>query len=62
MARLTADQESIREQARELAESVIAPRAAEVDREEAYPWDNCRALREAGFFGMTAAPASASWR
>jgi alkylation response protein AidB-like acyl-CoA dehydrogenase len=53
MARLTADQESLREKARALAESVIAPRAAEVDREEAYPWDNCRALRESGFFGMT---------
>src|SRR3546814_8003942 len=26
---------------------------AEVDRQEAYPWDNCRALCEAGFFGMT---------
>ena len=53
MTRLTADQESIREKARQLAEAVIAPRAAEVDRQEAYPWDNCRALREAGFFGMT---------
>jgi len=53
MTRLTAEQESIREKARELAEAVIAPRAAEVDREEAYPWNNCRALREAGFFGMT---------
>ena len=53
MARLTAEQESIREKARQLAEAVIAPKAAEVDRQEAYPWDNCRALREAGFFGMT---------
>ena len=53
MTRLTQQQEAIREKARELAEAVIAPRAAEVDREEAYPWDNCRALREAGFFGMT---------
>jgi len=53
MTRLTANQESIREKARELAEAVIAPRAAEVDRQEAYPWDNCRLLREAGFFGMT---------
>ncbi len=53
MTRLTAQQESIREKARQLAEAVIAPMAAEVDRSEAYPWDNCRALREAGFFGMT---------
>jgi alkylation response protein AidB-like acyl-CoA dehydrogenase len=53
MTRLTEAQEGIREKARELAEAVIAPRAAEVDRQEAYPWDNCRALRDAGFFGMT---------
>ena len=53
MTRLTAKQESIQAQARQLAKAVIAPRAAAVDREEAYPWDNCRALREAGFFGMT---------
>jgi 3-sulfinopropanoyl-CoA desulfinase len=53
MTRLTAEQEAIRVKARELAAAVIAPRAAMVDREEAYPWDNCRALREAGFFGMT---------
>src|SRR3546814_20652203 len=53
MTRLTQAQEAIREKARELAEAVIAPRAAEVDRQEAYPWDNCRALCEAGFFGMT---------
>ncbi len=53
MTRLTETQEGIRQKARELAEAVIAPRAAEVDRQEAYPWDNCRALREAGFFGMT---------
>jgi len=56
MTRLTETQEGIRQKARELAESVIAPRAAAVDREEAYPWDNCRALQEAGFFGMTIPP------
>ncbi|WP_422368755.1 3-sulfinopropanoyl-CoA desulfinase [Pelagibius sp.] len=53
MARLTAEQESIKARAAQLAEAVIAPMAAEVDRQEAYPWNNCRALREAGFFGMT---------
>src|SRR3546814_17088458 len=47
------EQEAIREKARELDNAVIAPRAAAVDREEAYPWDNVRALREAGFVGMT---------
>ena len=39
--------------ARRLAETAIAPRAAEVDRAEAYPWDNVAALREAGLLGYT---------
>ncbi|MEZ5279560.1 MAG: 3-sulfinopropanoyl-CoA desulfinase [Acidimicrobiales bacterium] len=39
--------------ARQLANQVIAPRAAEVDRTEEYPWDNVAALQEAGFTGMT---------
>ena len=53
MPRLDAARRDLIERARSLAETVIAPRAAEVDRSEAYPWDNVRALREAGFFGMT---------
>ncbi|MFD1378269.1 acyl-CoA dehydrogenase family protein [Fodinicurvata halophila] len=32
---------------------MIGPRAAEVDRSEAYPWENVEALKDAGFFGMT---------
>jgi hypothetical protein len=43
----------LRARARELARDVIGPRAAAVDRRESYPWDNVRALTEAGFFGMT---------
>lgn len=39
--------------ARALATDVIAPRAAEIDRSESYPWDNVRALTGAGFMGMT---------
>ncbi len=31
---------------------MIAPRAAEVDRSEQYPWDNVEALQQAGFTGM----------
>lgn len=50
---LTPEQKSLRSRARELAQSVIAPRAAEVDRSEQYPWDNVKALTEAGFMGMT---------
>ena len=50
---LTADQEALQARARELAIEVVAPRAAEVDRTEAYPWDVVDALREAGLMGMT---------
>ena len=46
-------QTALVERARDLARHDIAPRAAEVDQSEAYPWDNCTALRDAGFFGMT---------
>ncbi len=53
MTRLTAAQQDLQARARALATETIAPRAAEVDRSEAYPWENCRALKEAGFFGMT---------
>lgn len=53
MTRLTSEQEDLRARARELAETVIAPRAAEVDRSEQYPWENTVALKEAGFVGMT---------
>ena len=53
MARLSKAQEELRERAAALARETIAPRAAEVDRSEAYPWDNVDALRGAGFFGMT---------
>ncbi|MEE8203411.1 MAG: acyl-CoA dehydrogenase family protein, partial [Alphaproteobacteria bacterium] len=52
-ATLTPVQVKLRERARVLAEAEIAPRAAEVDASEAYPWDNVRALTRAGFMGMT---------
>ena len=35
---LTEDQEELRLRVRQLAVEVVAPRAAEVDRTEAYPW------------------------
>jgi 3-sulfinopropanoyl-CoA desulfinase len=49
---LTDEQLAIQARARALAIEVIAPRAAEVDRTEEYPWDNMAALQEAGFTGM----------
>ncbi len=51
--RLGADQLSLKARAAALADGEIAARAAEVDRSEAYPWDNVAALKAAGFFGMT---------
>ena len=50
---LTSDQLDLQGRARELATTVIAPRAAAVDEAEEYPWDNVHALRDAGFTGMT---------
>jgi alkylation response protein AidB-like acyl-CoA dehydrogenase len=44
---------SLGARARQLAETVIRPRAAEWDRAEAYPWPIVAALTEAGFMGMT---------
>jgi len=50
---LTATQLELQARARDLATRVIAPRSADVDRSEEYPWDNVSALNEAGFMGMT---------
>ncbi len=46
-------QNDLRQQARALAEREFAPRAAAIDRDEAYPWDNVEALVKAGFMGFT---------
>lgn len=53
MIPLSDDQKNLTARARDLAETVFRPRAAEVDRTEDYPWDNVVALRDAGFMGMT---------
>jgi alkylation response protein AidB-like acyl-CoA dehydrogenase len=53
MFELDASRKALRQRAHALAHEVIAPRAAEVDRSEAYPWENVEALTEAGFMGMT---------
>lgn len=53
MFQLPDDKLTLRARARELAREVIAPRAAEVDRSEQYPWDNVHALTEAGLMGLT---------
>ena len=50
---LNTAQRDLMMRARDLAQTVIGPRAAEVDRTEQYPWDNVKALTDAGFMGMT---------
>lgn len=53
MYQLPAEQVRLKARARELADGVIAPRAARVDESQEYPWDNVEALTQAGFMGMT---------
>lgn len=50
---LSRDETELAGRARELAQGVIAPRAAETDRNGEYPWDTVKALNGAGFMGMT---------
>jgi alkylation response protein AidB-like acyl-CoA dehydrogenase len=50
---LSGEERELQGRAREFARSVAAPRAADIDRTETYPWDVVRALAEAGFLGMT---------
>ena len=49
---LTPAHRALQARAREVA-AMLAPRAAETDRTEAYPWYAVEALREAGFIGLT---------
>lgn len=53
MFRLTPQQLDLKARARDLAERVVATRAAEVDRTEQYPKDNAAALKDAGMVGLT---------
>ena len=53
MFELSAIQKQLQATAREFAKKEIAPRAAEVDRSENYPWKNVELLTNQGFMGMT---------
>ena len=46
---LSPAQQDLQARARAMAEADMAPRAAEIDRTEAYPWDQVERLRPAGF-------------
>ena len=50
---MTETQKQLQATAREFAKKEIAPRAAEVDRTEQYPWENVKQLTKQGFKGMT---------
>jgi alkylation response protein AidB-like acyl-CoA dehydrogenase len=50
---LSETQAALQRRARDFAQKVVRPRAAEIDREEQYPWDIVKALAEDGFLGMT---------
>ena len=53
MSKLTKQQIGLKEAARALAEQEFGPKAAEVDRTEAYPWESVAKLATNGFMGMT---------
>ena len=53
MFELSAKQKQLQANACEFAKKEIAPRAAEVDRTEKYPWKNVELLKNQGFMGMT---------
>ena len=50
---MTEAQKQLQATAWEFAKKEIAPRAAEVDRTEQYPWENVKQLTKQGFMGMT---------
>jgi butyryl-CoA dehydrogenase len=50
---LTPQQRELQMAARSLAENVLKPRAAEIDRTAVFPTENLRAMAELGFCGMS---------
>ena len=50
---LSPAQRQLKQRAQEFAAAVIAPRAAEIDRTESYPWDVIEKMVGEKFFGMT---------
>ena len=49
----TDEQKIIQETAKKIAQQELAPKAAEVDRDQAFPVDGLQQLAKAGFLGMT---------
>src|SRR6266699_1530293 len=44
---------ALQARARAFSQNIVRARAAEIDRQEQYPWDIVKALTQAGFVGMT---------
>lgn len=53
MFALSAAQQDLQAQAKDLSDGIVRERAARVDDTEAYPWDTVDELTRAGFMGMT---------
>ena len=49
----TEEQDAFRQSVRKLAQDKIAPRAAEIDAEDEYPWDIDEILVKNGFAGVS---------
>jgi alkylation response protein AidB-like acyl-CoA dehydrogenase len=49
---LTEDEKLVLETVQDLCRKELAPRAAEVDREERFPWENIRKINEMGLNGL----------
>ena len=54
--------DEIRDRVRDLADRVLRPAAAEIDRSEAYPFSHARALRDLGIAGADIDRAEDSYR
>ncbi|RKY15842.1 MAG: acyl-CoA dehydrogenase [Planctomycetota bacterium] len=51
--RLSEEHKMVRDTARDFAQNVVAPRAAEIDEKEEFPWDIWKQAAELGFTGIT---------
>lgn len=49
---LTEEQRDIKQYTREFAETIIAPRSAQIDEEAKFPWDIFKSMTENGLIGM----------
>ncbi|MBI4233273.1 MAG: acyl-CoA dehydrogenase family protein [Chloroflexi bacterium] len=53
---LTEEEQMLQRTVRAFAERELAPRAAQLDADPQFPWDNWRGLASLGLFGMTISP------